>query len=271
MRILLRLGLDAVKSLLRMVLGLILSIALAASFLYFIFAVQSPGSPASRWFWPKARIILQQPAVQKVTTEIAKVFGQFAAAGPANERQTESSGKATGQKPVGSKAKATSGTKVVSITKAASAQSVSDESIESVDEMAQEMFKLVNQARTEAGEEPLRWDSFLARVARIRAEDMVNRRYFSHNTEVNGELKPLVDIEARKLDPQFTRTLGENIGEQTAGGAKEAHVAVMHSPGHRKNLLDSRWKYIGIAFVKGSPDYSSISPQSITCVQVFSN
>ncbi len=279
MQALLRLVLSVIKSVLRMALGLILSIALAAGTLYFVFAVQSPDSPASRWFWPKVQVIFQQPAVQKVTTQIAKAFGGFATAGLANERQTEPSKKSTGQKPVGSKAKATPRTETASTTKAVSAQSVSEESVKNIDGMAQEMFKLVNQARAEAGREPLKWDPFLANVAEIRARDMINKNYFDHYVAVDGKLKSLAAIEAKKLSPSFDKIVGENLYKGTSD-AKGAFNALMNSPGHRKNILNSKWKSIGIAFVKGAPTCNSPPPfdnpnyamaHEHTCVQIFSD
>jgi len=50
----------------------------------------------------------------------------------------------------------------------------------------QETFNLINQQRQNQGLSALKVDAELQRVARIKAQDMVDNNYFSHNSPIYG-------------------------------------------------------------------------------------
>lgn len=49
-----------------------------------------------------------------------------------------------------------------------------------------EVFNLINKQRTNNGLQPLKVHEEVQRVARIKAQDMVNNNYFSHNSPTYG-------------------------------------------------------------------------------------
>lgn len=120
----------------------------------------------------------------------------------------------------------------------------------SAEEIAKGIFMLTNAERKAQGVPLLAWDKNLAAVARWRAEDMVKRHYYSHFDPVTGQ--PLV---AEKIHSSY----GENIDTayQPPYGAPDSassHYFVyrwMHSPRHRKNMLDPRWRKIGVGVACG--------------------
>jgi len=117
----------------------------------------------------------------------------------------------------------------------------------------QKMLELVNKARAEAGIGPLQFDAELQKVARIKAKDMVDKNYFSHQSPTYGSPFDMM----RQFGITF-KTAGENIaGNQTVEGAFNAW---MNSPGHRKNILNGNFNYTGIGIVP-SPTYGKIFVQ----------
>ena len=86
-----------------------------------------------------------------------------------------------------------------------------------------EVFDLINKQRTQNGLSPLRENSELQRVARIKAQDMVNNNYFSHTSPTYGS--PFDMLKSFKVS---YNTAGENIaGNSSNSGAVNAW---MNSP-----------------------------------------
>jgi uncharacterized protein YkwD len=113
---------------------------------------------------------------------------------------------------------------------------------------------LLNRERRAHGLRPLRLDSKLNRAARGHARDMVARRYFAHTSRSGASFS------ARIKRTGWTRsrrswTVGENIG--WGGGSlasPRAMVAAwMRSPGHRANILQGRFRAIGIGIANRTP------------------
>lgn len=111
-------------------------------------------------------------------------------------------------------------------------------------DLEQEMLRLVNAERTKAGLRTLTADTMLLPVARAHSDDMFRRGYFSHYT-----------IEGK--DP-FDRMKSAGIkylaaGENLALGQtlKICHDGLMHSPGHRANILNPAYGRIGIGILDG--------------------
>jgi len=117
----------------------------------------------------------------------------------------------------------------------------------------QRLLDLINAERSKAGVPPLAFDMTLEKVARLKAEDMVNNNYFSHQSPTYGSPFDMM----RQFDVSF-KTAGENIaGNQTLEGAVRAW---MNSEGHRKNILNANFNYTGIGIVP-SPTYGKILVQ----------
>jgi len=125
---------------------------------------------------------------------------------------------------------------------AAQAPSTTDTGL-NVSDKEQELLNLVNKARADAGLQPLQFDKKLMEVARLKAKDMVDNNYFSHQSPTYGSPFDMM----RQFDVEF-KTAGENIaGNRTVEGAFQAW---MNSEGHRKNILNSKFNYTGIGIVE---------------------
>ena len=93
----------------------------------------------------------------------------------------------------------------------------------------------------------------LRRIAAQHSRDMVVRHYFDH-TEPPGRT-----FVARLRTIHWNKSAGENIGYGTAyyATARAMMWAWMHSSGHRANILEPRYRYVGIAISIGAPTTSS--------------
>ncbi len=115
------------------------------------------------------------------------------------------------------------------------------------------MMELVNAERTKAGLKPLTWDADLARVANIKAKDMVDNNYFSHTSPTYGSPFDMM----RSFGIQY-RTAGENLAGYSS--VEGAHNGLMNSEGHRRNILNPSFTHIGIG-VQKSPRYGYVFVQ----------
>ena len=117
----------------------------------------------------------------------------------------------------------------------------------------QEVFNLINNQRTQNGLSALKIDSEVQKVARIKAQDMVNNNYFSHSSPTYGS--PFDMLKSYKVS---YNTAGENIaGNSSNSGAVNAW---MNSSGHRANILNKSFNYTGIGVVN-SPKYGKVYVQ----------
>lgn len=102
-------------------------------------------------------------------------------------------------------------------------------------EFAVQVLRLVNAERAKVSAAPLRLSNDLMNATAVRAEEIT--RSFSH-TRPNGS-------------SCFTLVRNRNhaMGENIAAGSATPEAVVdqwMHSPGHRANMLDKRFKELGV-------------------------
>ena len=116
-----------------------------------------------------------------------------------------------------------------------------------------EVFNLINQQRANNGLSALKVDNEVQRVARIKAQDMVDNNYFSHNSPTYGS--PFDMLNSFKVS---YKSAGENIAGNSSNSA--AVTAWMNSSGHKANILNSSYNYTGIGVVS-SPKYGKIYVQ----------
>lgn len=102
-----------------------------------------------------------------------------------------------------------------------------------------------NSQRASNGLPPLTLNSKLNSSAQSKANDMVARNYWSHNTPDGNE--PWIFFDAAGYPYQKA---GENLayGFSTSG---ETVVGWMNSPSHRANILDSSFTEVGFGFTNG--------------------
>ena len=116
-----------------------------------------------------------------------------------------------------------------------------------------EVFDLINKQRTNNGLAALKNDSEVQRVARIKAQDMVNNNYFSHTSPTYGS--PFDMLKSFKIS---YKTAGENIAGNSSNSS--AVTAWMNSSVHKANILNSNFNYTGIGVVS-SPKYGKMYVQ----------
>ena len=116
-----------------------------------------------------------------------------------------------------------------------------------------EVFDLINKQRINNGLATLKNDSEVQRVARIKAQDMVDNNYFSHTSPTYGS--PFDMLKSFKIS---YKTAGENIAGNSSNSS--AVTAWMNSSGHKANILNSNFNYTGIGVVS-SPKYGKMYVQ----------
>jgi uncharacterized protein YkwD len=121
-------------------------------------------------------------------------------------------------------------------------------------------MSLVNQDRAANGVASLAYSASLARVAQYRAQDMLNRNYFSHYDPSTGQL---AFVQLLHLWGIPYSTAGENIAWSTDPSMAAINTMFMNSPDHRANILKAAYHRIGIGVAS--------SGAKIMVVEVFSN
>jgi len=100
---------------------------------------------------------------------------------------------------------------------------------------AQRFVEKINNARQEHGLRPLEVGPRITEVAKEQARRMANRDYLFHNPSLTSDIGNWSKI-------------GENVG--VGPGVKSIHHAFMTSPAHRDNILDPRYRRVGIGVVE---------------------
>jgi uncharacterized YkwD family protein/spore coat assembly protein SafA len=105
---------------------------------------------------------------------------------------------------------------------------------------------MVNTERGKLGLAPLKLNWQLSRVARYKSQDMIDKKYFSHQSPTYGS--PFVMM--KNFGIRFSAA-GENIayGQRTA---TEVMKGWMNSPGHKANILSKNYTEIGVGLAKKS-------------------
>ncbi|MFC3745943.1 CAP domain-containing protein [Paenibacillus sp. GCM10012306] len=106
----------------------------------------------------------------------------------------------------------------------------------------QQIVTLVNKERAAAGLSPVSALDSLNKVAATKATDMRSNNYFDHNSPTYGS-----PFDMMKSFGITYRAAGENIamGQRSP---EEVMTAWMNSPGHRANILNKDFNYIGVGF-----------------------
>ncbi len=101
----------------------------------------------------------------------------------------------------------------------------------------------MNKERAKQGLAPLTENKKLSDVARLKSQDMRDKKYFSHTSPTYGS--PFDMIKSFGIS---YRTAGENIamGYSTPEKVMEGW---MNSKGHRENILNASFTQIGVGYV----------------------
>jgi uncharacterized protein YkwD len=114
-----------------------------------------------------------------------------------------------------------------------------------------QLFDLTNAARVKFDLPTLSWDDYVKETARKHSKDMAVNNYFSHdNLEGQSPFDRMLEDEI-----QFTMA-GENLAYGQYSSIF-AHEGLMNSLGHRENILQKDFEYlgVGVAFNSKSQPY----------------
>jgi len=108
----------------------------------------------------------------------------------------------------------------------------------------EQLLELANQARRQAGAQPLTLDPGLTQAARIHAQAMLHARELSHQFDGEPSLpQRLADMTDLQLDQE-----GENVALDY--DVEHGHEHLMLSPPHRANLLNPTYNVVGLGVVR---------------------
>jgi uncharacterized protein YkwD len=107
-----------------------------------------------------------------------------------------------------------------------------------------QMLQLLNRARAEHGLEPVAVDPTIREVARGYSTTMFQQGYFAHLGDDGTS-----PFDRMRSGGVSFRAAGENLA--LAPTVQVAHDGLMNSPGHRANILNPRFRRIGIGVADG--------------------
>ncbi len=112
------------------------------------------------------------------------------------------------------------------------------------------MLDLHNRERASRGLPRLCVHPTLQKAARAHSRDMIRRDYFSHNTKGRNEGA----CERIRRYGYRWRECGENIawGSGSMGSPSSRFRSWMTSSGHRSNILNGKFREVGIGAVRGT-------------------
>jgi uncharacterized protein YkwD len=136
------------------------------------------------------------------------------------------------------------------------------------DDARTKLLCLSNYERHKHGLAPLTANAQLELASDKQSADMVARRYFDHDTP--DGVDPQQRIAAAGYNPPGGWT-GENIAW---GGGSDGSVAaqmdkLMHSPGHRENILRPEFREMGVGIAYGRPEGKTTGPRAMTITTDF--
>lgn len=134
--------------------------------------------------------------------------------------------------------------------------------------LAKSTVCLLNRERTRRKMRALRVNRRLSQGALAHTIDMVNQQYFEHQSKTG------LDVVDRLTSTGYLgRVRSWLVGENLAWGTgsrstpRETVIAWMKSPGHRQNILNRRFREIGIGVVFHAPN--SNAPVAATYTTTF--
>jgi uncharacterized protein YkwD len=110
---------------------------------------------------------------------------------------------------------------------------------------SQAVVELTNQERLKQGLPALKVNALLTKAAELKLSDMVTGQYFEHVSPSGVGPSDL----AKKVNYEYV-VVGENLAEGDFTSDADLVKGWMDSPGHRANILNTKYEEIGIAVRK---------------------
>jgi uncharacterized protein YkwD len=127
--------------------------------------------------------------------------------------------------------------------------------------LEREVLRWTNVERLMRGLPPLDPESKLTRAARGHSGEMLRLGYFDHESPTAASRTPM--RRARNAGLRGASLfVGENIARGHFANARELVRAWMESRGHRRNILDPSFRYLGVGVVRQG--------ESLWATQLFS-
>jgi len=108
------------------------------------------------------------------------------------------------------------------------------------------IINFTNIERAKAGLPPLQENAKLNVSSDIKAKDMLDKQYFAHKSPSGVGVSDL----AEKVGYEFI-LVGENLALGNFKDDQDLVQSWMNSPGHRANILNTKYKDIGVSVIKG--------------------
>lgn len=118
------------------------------------------------------------------------------------------------------------------------------------------LLENTNRERMQHSQSALTLNTKLTQAAQAKANDMVARNYWSHNTPDGQEPWVFINNAGYAYD-----AAGENLA-YGFDSSSQTVTAWMNSPEHRKNLLNSKYKEVGFG-IANSPSYQHGGQETI--------
>ena len=115
--------------------------------------------------------------------------------------------------------------------------------VDSEETAALETLEQINRIRAQNDLPPLTLDPELCRLAHLKAQDMADCHYFSHTSPNYGTAFEM--LTAFGIPYEYS---GENIAKGFVS-ASAVMAALMHSEGHRNNILSTHHTKLGVGYV----------------------
>ena len=119
-----------------------------------------------------------------------------------------------------------------------------------------DLLLATNDQRTQNGAKTLKLNDSLTSAAQAKANDMVARNYWSHNTPDGQQPWIFIDQVGYKY---------QKAGENLAYGFATSNSTVtgwMNSPSHRENLLSTDFTEVGFGYANG-PNYNNSGEETV--------
>jgi len=134
--------------------------------------------------------------------------------------------------------------------------------------LAKSTVCLLNRERTRRRMGALRTNGRLSRAALSHTLDMVQKRYFEHVSTTGLDVVDRL-TSTGYLGAVRSWAVGENLAWGTGARStpRETVIGWMNSPGHRRNILNRRFREIGIGVVFHAP--TNVAPVAATYTTTF--
>ena len=136
-------------------------------------------------------------------------------------------------------------TSVIATTSSTTTQ-VKSSKVEEVGITIDGVIEYTNIARKKAGLQPLKKNKKLNSSAKIKADDMLKKQYFDHDSPTGVTASDL----AKSVNYDF-KLVGENLALGDFVTSKKLVDAWMNSKAHKANILNPKFTEIGIGIVEG--------------------